>query len=560
MPQSSSSSSDGMKNNHGTTNMSSPAWLGRQISAAYDEHAALIESLQKKLQESTNREKHLLQRLESQNKYNSITADSGIKTMYNANLIRPDDGANDEEDMPIDEIMATYGGSRRHHHPGGAAIVEDDDELPMDEMAHVARKVQTQREFIDKRVMQEKLKNMHTVQELQKVLEQKDAELQSIKNESEYYKSQAGCSTNIIRRANCQQQDTQVYTSNALIVQPPPPQQQQLSPFDIRRLAGMPCNINVLDYDTNGNPEQLPVTTNSDDGSIIHKIPSEDKDKNEKHTTNEDDETHSGSYISDGSNSQMYRDLVEKLAKSLDWMLLSTDTNLKNSNDPQRVKPKNLKLSMQEEVLMDKVQQYVKKTSLKLNLTNMLYKEKIQELQKKVKEQDGLLEKQENDQKVKKDRISQLENECRRLKASTKRRRNNHLASTTTTTTTNSTTDTSSSVTDSNTIQLLQQELASIQIRYQTQKDELDTKDKSFQQELQSHKEDYQKLQDEKVKMEEEHMSVLDAFRRVMNDTITNKDEEIEDLKDEIDALNLQLDGYQKDDDVNKSLNEDVDK
>lgn len=526
-------------NNHGT-DLTSPAWLGRQISAAYDEHAALIESLQKKLQEANSREKHLLQRLESQNKYNSIQADSGIKQMYNADLIRPDDN---DDDMPMDEIMATFGGGR---HPSRAAIVEDD-ELPMDEMAHVARKVQTQREFIDKRVMQEKLKNMHTVQQLQKKLEQKDAELLTLKNESEYYKSQAGCSTNMIHQANCQQ-TTPVSASKSLT-------SQQQSPFDIRQLASMPCNINMLDYDTNGNPEQPDEKTTSDK-RIIHKIPSENDNKG-KHTAtnsaaNKDDETLSGASTT-SDNSLIYGEIVEKLGKSLDWMLLSTDTNLKNGNEQPKVKPTNLKMSMHEELLMEKVQQYVRKTSHKLNLTNMLYKEKIEELQKKLKEQETLLEKQENDQKIKKERISQLENECRKLKATTKRRRNNHLAST------NSNAETSSSVTDSNAIQLLQQELASIQIQYQAQKDELEAKEKSFQQKLQVQKKEYQNLQEEKAKMEEEHMSVLDAFRRVMNDTITNKDEEIEDLKDEIDALNMQLDGYQNDD-VNKSANGDVEK
>ena len=169
--------------------MEKTGWLGRQISAAYDEHASIIQKLRKELDESKQREQALVQ--EFSNKYQELQ-----KKQKNGKV---------DQQQQQSKVQPRQHQKNGRHATATADSAFEDNDMPMDEMADTARSERNARSMEikeQKRVMAEfkqqsdaQMEKLRTnsekqIKAIEKALKEKVHEIDLLRKESSFCKQQ----------------------------------------------------------------------------------------------------------------------------------------------------------------------------------------------------------------------------------------------------------------------------------------------------------------------------------------------------------------------------------
>ena len=162
--------------------LDSKSWIGRQIEAAYEEHATIINKLREELEESKEREQALIQ--EFSNKFQDLK------------IQQRNNGGNP---LTMEQMVQVLEKSKK------TADDEDDEDMPMDEMTHNvklernarARELYEQHLAMDrlKKESDEKIEKMRKqceidIKTIEKALKEKVLEIDQLKKEAQNFKNQ----------------------------------------------------------------------------------------------------------------------------------------------------------------------------------------------------------------------------------------------------------------------------------------------------------------------------------------------------------------------------------
>ncbi len=459
------------------------SWIGRQIAAAYDEHASIIISLRQELEESKQREQALVQEFANKFQELKIKQRSSSTTASTLTL---------EEMKPF--LKSQTNSSRK--------IFDDGDEdMPMDEMIHTSKMDRNARamELYEQQLAMDKLKKQSSKQieklrkqserhimSIENALKEKVSEIKRLKQEASYYKKQSEVSmatpspgASIIGNDTPFSESTPTHSLSDCNYAYPSPVNGN------RKLIGTPVQITPKSADKSN---LTPIDRMR--RSLSNESESPQNYKKAINFENVDD-----------ASSENQKALMQKLIKMIEAKMTQSDPNDKDKDGDEVSLLQNL--NEDEAKFLETMSKVFRKTFKEEMKALTTLKSKLQESNKEIQIGASKVSQMTLQMKQQEEQINHLQDQLNSAHAS---------------------------IRNTASLEELLKSMAS-------DRKEKDRTDEDYNLKLKEVQMEKEALKKEQIKLREEADKSVSAIQRVMADVTASKEEEIKDLTDELKEL-----------------------